>query len=755
VPILAGAPPPKHPGRQREDAKWKKHADTFAAYLIVLHFPWSVETLAPSIELTWSALQLWVSGLADPENVSYIDKTRLFWLRNLSNTSITATALKMTSAWRARCAHYWNESKTETDDHDSGKAKEQVDFSAQLLADLRQMSDTTQVTMTKEQIHAINCCHVLQTVQDLEVNSQHATQASNVNVFTAEATVVSYERIVSAQPDISRNSITTADPTRDGTLPSLNVDDTMESLVSESVEGLGLNMEQATAFVRIVQWHNEYVKHHSDPVHNAAPQQLKLLICGPAGTGKSFLIQSLVRRIGSKFITNTAFTGVVASNLPNGRTINSTFAIPVRGGLRRGGVRSSGRSGSISSAGKALHTLGEARIIIIDEISLISAPMLLAIDQKLRSWFDKDIAFGGLAIVAMGDFFQIPCVGAKSIVAASLDKTDPAGRLFNSFTTLRFTLQQRAAHDVKHSNRLLCFRDPDSSIYPVKASKVLEHLHPLCRADIENDAKWRNAPIIVTDNVTRKIINKHQLQQFARDTGQPIFAWRNELSPNTYKIFSDSAQKQNVDITVFLDQYDELTFYFARGAPAMIKTNIGSDRRLSNGSGCKLHSLTFNPSATPTSQQLSTLIPGQIFFLDTPPLSVNLHFPDQDISTWPQGWSLSPTTVVVPMMMLKAEEELKIHNKELKLSYYSYNVDLAFCLTFHKVQGMTLDRIIIDLNSPALPKVTCASLYVAISRVRQGNHIRLLAPLEPARQKELLGLQFRTDLLQWLARDIS
>lgn len=748
IPILAGAPPPKHPGRHRNDNKWKTHADIFAAYLIVLHYPWSTETFAPPIELTWNSLQSWVASLANPANTWYIDKARLFWLRNLSNTSISAATLKITSAWRGRCAHYWNEPKTVAKDN---ATETQVDFSAQLLEDLQHISDAVRTTITKEQQHAMNCCRVLETLHATDEVSTPTTEEINTNEFSADTTVRTYERIVSATTEVLPTTSMTSFPAGDGGIPSLNVNDPMGAVVFESIEGLNLNPEQQSAFVRIVKWHNDYSRHQADPIHNPAPQSLKLLICGPAGTGKSHLIRALVSRIGEKKIVNTAFTGVVASSLPTGRTVNSAFAIPVRGG-RRATPHRNGRTPSISSSGKALHSLGDAHIIVIDEISLISASMLLAIDVKLRSWFDKDVAFGGLAIVALGDFFQIPCVGARSLVAASLDPLDPAGRLFNEFSIMSFTIQQRAAQDVEHANRLLFFRNPAASTFPVRASNVLDHLHSLSKADIEGDPKWLEAPIIVTDNVTRRIINKQQLQQFACKTGQPIFAWRNELSPATYKVFSDSASMQNVDINELLEQYDELTFYFARGAPAMLKSNIGVDRRLSNGSTCVLHSITFNPSCKPTSQQLASLLPGQVFFLETPPLSVNVQLANQDISTWPRGHSLSTSAVIVPMMILKTEEDLKMHNKELRLSYYSYNVDLAFCITFHKVQGMTLDRIIIDLNSPALPKVTCASLYVALSRVRQGNHIRLLAPLNDVRRKELLNLEFRTDLLKWLAR---
>ena len=63
----------------------------------------------------------------------------------------------------------------------------------------------------------------------------------------------------------------------------------------------------------------------------------------------------------------------------------------------------------------------------------------------------------------------------------------------------------------------------------------------------------------------------------------------------------------------------------------------------------------------------------------------------------------------------------------LKLNPFDY--DMLFCLTFHKLQGMTLDRLVLDLRKPVYPPHhTHEMALVAASRVRQGAHVRALTP---------------------------
>ena len=60
----------------------------------------------------------------------------------------------------------------------------------------------------------------------------------------------------------------------------------------------------------------------------------------------------------------------------------------------------------------------------------------------------------------------------------------------------------------------------------------------------------------------------------------------------------------------------------------------------------------------------------------------------------------------------------------------TFPYDLAFAMTVHKTQGRTIPRVIIDVHQHPNPmsSMNYAALFVALSRVKQGSHLRLLEP---------------------------
>lgn len=119
-----------------------------------------------------------------------------------------------------------------------------------------------------------------------------------------------------------------------------------------------------------------------------------VFVTGKAGTGKSTILREIRKR--HKCIT-LAPTGLAAVNV-GGQTIHSFFRFKT-GGLSR-------------SDGKALEYTKEravkaARFIVIDEISMVRADLLDAMDASLRKTLGKNRPFGGKTIVAIGDMWQL------------------------------------------------------------------------------------------------------------------------------------------------------------------------------------------------------------------------------------------------------------------------------------------------------------------------------------------------------------
>lgn len=129
-----------------------------------------------------------------------------------------------------------------------------------------------------------------------------------------------------------------------------------------------------------------------------------VFVNGRAGTGKSVLIDVLTDNFKEKEIVKLAPTGIAALNV-YGQTIHSLFRFPF-GVLTDDLVRDHIRKMWDYDNG----VLENVDMIIIDEISMVRADVMDAIDKTLRGFRDKTKPFGGVQLVIVGDLFQLPPV---------------------------------------------------------------------------------------------------------------------------------------------------------------------------------------------------------------------------------------------------------------------------------------------------------------------------------------------------------
>ncbi len=129
-----------------------------------------------------------------------------------------------------------------------------------------------------------------------------------------------------------------------------------------------------------------------------------VLLTGPAGSGKTFVLADFIRRAKreGKTVAVTATTGLAASHL-GGSTIHAWSGIGIHDVLPAGFVRglSKGRR----------DTIIKTDVLIIDEISMLHDFRLDIVDQVTRLVRgEEDKPFGGLQVILCGDFFQLPPV---------------------------------------------------------------------------------------------------------------------------------------------------------------------------------------------------------------------------------------------------------------------------------------------------------------------------------------------------------
>lgn len=124
-----------------------------------------------------------------------------------------------------------------------------------------------------------------------------------------------------------------------------------------------------------------------------------LFVTGRAGTGKSTLLRAIVFSLDDEVVIG-APTGIAAFNV-GGQTLHSLFRLP-REGLLLDGEEDEVDPRDVFEA--------ENVTLVIDEISMVRADVLNAIDHGLRQKRERDVPFGGVRVLAFGDTHQLPPV---------------------------------------------------------------------------------------------------------------------------------------------------------------------------------------------------------------------------------------------------------------------------------------------------------------------------------------------------------
>ena len=131
-----------------------------------------------------------------------------------------------------------------------------------------------------------------------------------------------------------------------------------------------------------------------------------LFLTGKAGSGKTTFLHA-IKAEGMKQMVVVAPTGVAAINA-GGMTIHSFFQLPF--GLHIPGASRTEQSRPNRLSRQKIRLIRSLDLLVIDEISMVRADMLDAIDQVLRNYREANLPFGGVQLLMIGDLHQLPPV---------------------------------------------------------------------------------------------------------------------------------------------------------------------------------------------------------------------------------------------------------------------------------------------------------------------------------------------------------
>lgn len=397
-----------------------------------------------------------------------------------------------------------------------------------------------------------------------------------------------------------------------------------------------------------------------------------LFITGGAGTGKSFLSKVIIaylelytsRISGAKPVLVCAPTGT-AANVIAGQTIHSAFMIP---------VSNYGEYQPLSPfcLSKLRNMYVTIHTLIIDEISMVSSSMLTYISRRLSDIKQCELPFGGLNVIAIGDFFQLRPVKASFVFENTI--------LWELFKPIFLKENMRQRDDNLYASllnraRVGMLTNNDISI--------------LKKRLINPNASGYETALRVFP--TRAKVNSYN------EYRQNLLSNNLETLHATHYFASNDPNAGNDVPNSFIPQDDNA----AGGLPSCVQLSIKSRvmliRNLNTQNGLVNGAMGYVESFT---RSLS----GKI-------VSVNVLFDNQINDRRNATQELSQRNNAIPIEQL--HHQFIIHGRHIVR--VQFPLILCYACTIHKVQGMSLDKICVDIGPDVFER---GMAYVALSRVK-------------------------------------
>ena len=212
---------------------------------------------------------------------------------------------------------------------------------------------------------------------------------------------------------------------------------------------------------------------------------VNVFLTGEPGSGKTHVINEYVAYLRAHKIEPaiTASTGIAATHI-GGFTIHSWCGIGIKNKLEKRDLE------KIASIGYVKKRVSRAKILIIDEVSMLLPGTLLMIDAVCRKIKGSAAIFGGLQIVLVGDFFQLPPVARNEvsyILQSTLINETVARFAYDSSVwaaanlTVCYLDEQYRQDDANFLDILTairCNKFGNKHLYQIETRKIAKHLAP-------------------------------------------------------------------------------------------------------------------------------------------------------------------------------------------------------------------------------------------------------------------------------------
>ena len=405
-----------------------------------------------------------------------------------------------------------------------------------------------------------------------------------------------------------------------------------------------------------------------------------IFLTGKAGTGKTTLLKEIIATTHKNTVV-VAPTGIAALNA-NGVTIHSMFQLPFAAFIpdnkqlphfsdtvKFENRDSLGRHFKMNNVKRSV--IRNMELLVIDEVSMLRADVLDAMDFMMRRVRRNERPFGGVQVLFIGDLLQLPPV-VKNEEWEMLKNYYRGMFFFHSHVIQQFPPLYIELDKI--------FRQTDAEFIDVlnnlRHNKITSEDVQLLNQFVQPDfdlKKNKGFIILTTHNSKADTINAQSL----KDLEGKRFTYLPEITDDFPEKIYPLEEKLQLKV----------------GAQVMfIKNDLNFEKQFFNGKMGVISSLTEK----------------EIF----------VHFPEENKTIEVERYEWQN-------IRYKVNENTKEIEEEVIGTFVHYPIKLAWAITVHKSQGLTFEKAALDVSQVFAP----GQAYVALSRLRSLKGLILLSPL--------------------------
>ena len=390
-----------------------------------------------------------------------------------------------------------------------------------------------------------------------------------------------------------------------------------------------------------------------------------IFLTGKAGTGKTTFLKEVMAGSRKRPIV-VAPTGVAAINA-GGVTIHSFFQLPFSPYVPGAKVEN-----KFDFSREKRKIIASIDLLIIDEISMVRADLLDAIDAVLRRFREHDQPFGGVQLLMIGDLAQLTPV-----------VTPEDERILKPYYSTPYFFASKALQQIDYVTIQLehVYRQQDLSFIGIL--NQVRNGHPTEETMMRLNTRCKPAFIPSPEEPYIRLTTHNQLANYYNET---------ELQKLRGRTFQFHAEIKGTFPEYSYPTAE--TLVLKEGAQVMfIKNDTSGEHLYYNGRI------------------------GRVVHVDKQQILVLCEGDAEAIEVEPMEWENTRYTL---------NEETREIETDIQGTFKQYPLRLAWAITIHKSQGLTFDRAIIDANQSFAP----GQVYVALSRCRTLEGLVLATPLE-------------------------